>query len=157
MIRIWRPFSIHISTGVMHRSRHMWLLLLLFTGANAVQAVDAGKAGVRSGTLPKTWITGGPKCMEVPDWQVHEYNPDLYILRESGCTHYEKPFLYLFFGSDKALLEDTGAGKADTARIVQDVIAKWLRRNQRESIPLMVAHSHGHGDHVAGDKHFNGL
>ena len=42
--------------------------------------------------------------MEVPDWQVHEYNADFYILRESGCTNYEKPFLYLIFGKDKALL-----------------------------------------------------
>jgi len=36
--------------------------------------------------------------MEVPDWQVHEYNADFYIIRESGCTHYEKPFIYLIFG-----------------------------------------------------------
>jgi hydroxyacylglutathione hydrolase len=105
-------------------------------------------------SLPKQWITGGPNCMDVPDWQIHEYNPDFYILRESGCTHYEKPFLYLLFGKDKVLLEDTGAGKADTARVVQDVIAKWLKRNQRASIDLVVAHSHAHGDHIAGDSQF---
>ena len=51
-----------------------------------------------------------------PDWQVHEYNPNFFILRQSGCIHYEKPFLYLFFGRDSALLEDTGAGKATTAQ-----------------------------------------
>jgi|SRR5579872_2807407 len=104
--------------------------------------------------LPDRWITGGPNCMEVPEWQVHEYNPDFYILRESGCTNYEKPFLYLLFGKEKALLEDTGAGKADTSRIVDTVITKWLARNQRTSIALIVGHSHGHGDHVAGDKTF---
>jgi len=95
--------------------------------------------------------------MEVPDWQVHEYNPDFYILRESGCTHYEKPFLYLLFGKDKVLLEDTGAGKAEVARAVDDVIRKWLKRNQRESIQLIVAHSHSHGDHTAGDRQLEGL
>ncbi|HWZ33384.1 MAG TPA: MBL fold metallo-hydrolase [Bryobacteraceae bacterium] len=105
-------------------------------------------------TLPDRWITGGPNCMEVPDWQVHEYNPNFYILRESGCANYEKPFLYLLFGKDKALLEDTGAGKPDTARIVESVITKWLARNQRTSISLVVAHSHGHGDHIAGDRTF---
>ncbi len=105
-------------------------------------------------SLPDRWITGGPNCMEVPDWQVHEYDPNFYILRESGCTNYEKPFLYLLFGKDKALLEDTGAGKADTARIVETVITKWLMRNQRTSISLVVAHSHGHGDHISGDKTF---
>ena len=33
----------------------------------------------------------------MPDWQIHEYNANFYILRESGCTNYEKPFLYLIF------------------------------------------------------------
>ena len=119
----------------------------------------AGSAAqeVRRGDLPVQWITGGPKCVEVPDWQIQEYNEDLYILRESGCTHYEKPFLYLFFGKERALLEDTGSGKAETARAVNGVIAQWLARNKRESIPLIVAHSHAHGDHTAGDSQFASL
>src|SRR6516225_4798020 len=96
------------------------------------------------GTLPGSWITGGPNCLEVPDWQVHEYNPAFYILRESGCTNYEKPFLYLIFGSDRALLEDTGAGQVDTGSAVMDVVAQWAKRNKKESVPLIVTHSHGH-------------
>ena len=91
-----RPVSNHILYGCM--------LLLLLAGVGVGQAVDQNPVGVRSGTLPKAWITGGEKCMEAPDWQVHEYNPDLYILGESGCTHYEKPFLYLFFGTERVLL-----------------------------------------------------
>jgi hydroxyacylglutathione hydrolase len=112
------------------------------------------QAPLREGTLPDKWITGGPRCIEVPDWQVHQYNEDFFILRESGCINYEKPFLYLIFGKDKVLLEDTGAGKVDTARVVGDVVAKWCAQNKRESIPLIVAHSHSHGDHVAGDPGF---
>jgi len=131
-------------------------MLLLAVGLTA-KAVDPSNGHMRPGTLPKSWITGGPKCMEVPDWQVHEYNPDLYILRESGCTHYEKPFLYLFFGSEKVMLVDTGSGDADATGIVSEVIAKWLRRNQRSSISLMVAHSHSHSDHTAGDALFDKL
>jgi hypothetical protein len=46
-------------------------------------------AKVRGGQLPQKWITGGPNCVEVPDWQIREYNEDLFILRESGCTDYE--------------------------------------------------------------------
>ena len=154
MIRIRRPFSIHIRTGSPQGTRRTCLLLLLLACAGSVQAVDAGEAEVRAGVLPKSWITGGPKCMEVPDWQVHEYNPDLYILRESGCTHYEKPFLYLFFGRDKALLEDTGSGEGDATGVVTEVIKNWLRRNHRDSIALVVAHSHSHDDHIAGDARF---
>ncbi len=92
----------------------------------------AGQSALEPGTLPANWITGGPNCVSVPDWQVHEYNEDFYILRESGCTHYEKPFLYLIFGRDKALLEDTGAGKVDTAPFVMDLVAKWAKRKNRE-------------------------
>jgi len=54
------------------------------------------------GTLPTSWITGGPNCLEVPSWQVHQYNPTFFILRESGCINYEKPFLYLILGKDRA-------------------------------------------------------
>ena len=90
--------------------------------------------------------------MEMPAWQVHEYNPNFFILRESGCIHYEKPFLYLIFGKDKALLEDTGAGQMDTAAVVKDLIAKWAKRNNKTGpVPLIVLHSHSHGDHTAGD------
>jgi YVTN family beta-propeller protein len=112
------------------------------------------EAGVASGTLPKTWQTGGPNCPDLPKWQVHQYNPDFYILRESGCTHFEKPFLYLVFGNDRALLEDTGAGQVDTATIVMEVVGQWARRNQKNSVPLIVMHSHNHGDHTAGDAQF---
>ncbi|MBV8903562.1 MAG: MBL fold metallo-hydrolase [Acidobacteriia bacterium] len=101
-------------------------------------------------------MTGGPDCSKAPKWQVHAYNPDLYILRESGCTNYEKPLLYLFFGKDRALLQDTGAGETNVAEIVNQTIAEWSRRKGRRSIPLVVAHSHGHGDHISGDAQFMG-
>ncbi|MBI2150253.1 MAG: MBL fold metallo-hydrolase [Acidobacteria bacterium] len=112
------------------------------------------EAGVVLGTLPKNWQTGGPNCAELPKWQVHEYNPNFFILRESGCTHFEKPFLYLIFGTDRALLEDTGAGEVDTAAIVTDVMARWAKRNNKPLVPLVVVHSHAHGDHTAGDAQF---
>lgn len=124
------------------------ILLLL------AQAPQPDGAGLLPGTLPAKWISGGPNCIEEPDWQVHEYNPDLFVIRQSGCTHYEKPFLYLIFGEEKVLLIDTGAGKNEVARIVDSTIAKWLKRKNRESIRRLIVHSHGHGDHTAGDAQF---
>jgi glyoxylase-like metal-dependent hydrolase (beta-lactamase superfamily II) len=103
---------------------------------------------VESGVLPSAWTTGGPNCRDVPDWQTHEYNPGFYILRESGCTHFEKPFLYLIFGRDRALLVDTGAGASDAATAVMRVVRK------KAALPLTVTHSHAHDDHTAGDKGF---
>lgn len=119
------------------------MLLLLAVGAGF---------GVEPGVLPSSWITGGPNCLEVPDWQVHEYNPDLYVLRESGCTNYEKPFLYLLFGKERAMLIDTGAGASDAAAVVAKLIAK-----RGKPTPLVVVHTHAHGDHTAGDKGFDGM
>jgi hydroxyacylglutathione hydrolase len=122
-----------------------WATILFFAARAFAQPA------LEPGTLPVSWVTGGPNCLEVPDWQIHEYNPSFYILRESGCTHYEKPFLYLMLGRERALLVDTGAGASDAARVVQRLLAK------KGNPPLTVAHSHGHGDHVAGDKGFEGL
>ena len=115
-------------------------------------------AFIEPGVLPHKWTSSGPACMEVPDFQVHEYNPNFFVLRQSGCIHYEKPFLYLIFGRDMALLEDTGAGQVNTAPVVMDLIAKWAKRNNKTGpVPLTVVHSHSHGDHVAGDAGFKNL
>src|SRR5688572_15372523 len=88
-------------------------------------------AFVEPGVLPKAWDVSGPVCTDAEPWQVHEYNPNFFILRQSGCTHYEKPFLYLLFGKDQALLVDTGAGQSDAATVVSGVMAKWAARNAR--------------------------
>ena len=130
----------------------MKLSLLLLCAIACLAADD-----IEKGTLPASWATGGPNCLELPAWQIHEYNSSFFILRESGCTHYEKPFLFLFFGKERALLIDTGAGASDAAAVTEKLIAKWSERNKRASLPLVVSHTHGHGDHVAGDKGFLGI
>ena len=129
--------------------------IILFTClCSKAQAPEPDGAGVRQGTLPKSWRTGGPTCEKVAEWEIHRYNPDLYILRENGCVNAEKPFLYLLFGKDKALLIDTGAGETHVAATVSSVIENWAKDNHREAPPLIVGHSHSHDDHVAGDAQF---
>lgn len=81
------------------------------------------------------------------------------ILRQSKRTSYEAPFLYLLFGSARAVLFDTGA-TADPSRFplratVDDLVATWLLGHPHEEpYTLVVAHTHAHGDHVAGDAQF---
>ena len=133
------------------------LLLLTVASHSEAQAPQPDGAGVRTGVLPKSWLLSGPKCVELPQFQVHEYNEDLYILRQSGCSNYEKPFLYLLFGKEKALLLDTGAGRTEVRGFVKGVIDTWLRRNKRESIPLVIAHTHAHRDHTSGDEQLAAL
>jgi len=130
---------------------------VIFAWASLAALFAQAPPGIQTGVLPAAWMTGGPDCLEVPDWQVHPYNPSFYIIRESGCTNYEKPFLYLIFGRERALLVDTGAGASDAAALTARLIATWAKSHQRAAVPLVVAHSHGHGDHVAGDPGFQGM
>jgi glyoxylase-like metal-dependent hydrolase (beta-lactamase superfamily II) len=120
----------------------------------ALAAAAAAQQGLEKGTLPEHWPTGGPNCMEMQEYYIHAYNPTLYILRQSGCTDYEKPFVYLIFGNDKAMLWDTGSRNSRIRETVDRLIARWLVENKRASIPLVVVHSHKHGDHIAGDSQF---
>jgi hydroxyacylglutathione hydrolase len=63
-------------------------------------------AKLNPGTLPKSFVE---PAHNPPLWQVHAYNNNTYILRQSAVTDYEKPFLYLLFGDEKAYLFDTGS------------------------------------------------
>ncbi len=151
------------------RLRRVVVVAALAAAALPAAALPAGAnrdgpANLAPGSLPVRWDSGGPDCSVVQqDFQIHAYNADVFILRESGCVHAEKPFLYLIFGRDKALLLDTGAGpdtdpatgRAPGVRAAVDfAIDQWLRRNNRTSIHLVVAHLHSHPDHIWGDGQF---
>jgi glyoxylase-like metal-dependent hydrolase (beta-lactamase superfamily II) len=132
-------------------------MLITLAPASHAQGSPPGTHDIRTGTLPSAWNTGGPKCMEMPEWQIHEYNPDLYILRQSGCTDFEKPFVYLLFGNERALLLDTGSRHGNIAPVLQLTVHRWLQRNKRPAITLVVVHTHAHSDHVAGDAELQAL
>ena len=63
------------------------------------------------GSLDVHWNEGAKDCTATPQapLQVHTYEPQTFILRQSPCATFEANFLYLLIGSDKALLIDTGA------------------------------------------------
>ena len=93
-----------------------------------------------------------------PPIQVHMAAPHTVLLRQSFESNFEAPFLYLLFGEDRAFLLDTGA-TADATRFpiratVDTLIEEWLLAHPRHGYELVVAHSHAHGDHVAGDGQF---
>jgi glyoxylase-like metal-dependent hydrolase (beta-lactamase superfamily II) len=112
------------------------------------------------GDLDVTWIHGtrGKASRPDPVFQVHGYDPHTYVLRQSKKVSAEAPFLYLLFGNERALLLDTGAGKQTPDRplrsVVDGIIDAWLAEHPREDYELIVAHTHGHNDHVAGDGQF---
>jgi len=135
--------------------------LLLLTGILAATLMSAGSqtpdtSGIEHGTLPARWNDVNPECKGGPSFSVHDYTPTFVIIRQSGCTNPEKPFLYVIFGSKQALLVDTGAEGADVSRVVDAVLFSHGSSRRTTPLPLLVLHSHGHGDHTAGDAALKG-
>jgi len=126
------------------------------------ETADAGAAAEAfcdevGGQLPDNWISGGPDCGSEPTIQVHAYDADTFILRQSLCTSGEAPFMYLLFGDDKVLMEDTGDDVGVPIPLIETVdqiISDWLERNGRDSVELIVVNSHAHGDHTAYNREF---
>ena len=111
----------------------------------------------QAGDLDVRWIHGSRSHRHPtdPPWQVHRYRDDTVIMRQSKDANYEAPFTFLLFGVDRALLLDTGAVDDDALRrTVDGLIADWLASHPRADFQLVVAHTHAHGDHIAGDSSF---
>ena len=98
------------------------------------------------------WIDG--RSADEPVMQVQRVDADTFVIRQSVRTNFEAPFLYLLFGRDRALLFDSGAGGLAIRPTIDGLIDTWRKRHGGRAIRLIVAHSHGHGDHHAGDDEF---
>jgi glyoxylase-like metal-dependent hydrolase (beta-lactamase superfamily II) len=85
-----------------------------------------------------------------PEHQVHWYDDRTAIIRQALRTNFEGPFIYLLLGTERALLLDTGTGHADLRAVVDELLAG-------RGLELVVAHTHGHGDHVGGDAQFDNV
>jgi glyoxylase-like metal-dependent hydrolase (beta-lactamase superfamily II) len=118
--------------------------------------IDFSTGAPIDGDLNIRWIHGASRSD--PPIQVHAYDEHTFVLRQSKAVHYEAPFIFLLCGNERALLLDTGA-TADERRFplratVDRIMASWLTKHPRQRYELIVAHTHGHGDHVQGDVQF---
>lgn len=118
------------------------------------------RAGPVAGDLDVQWVHGvHPKRRPTePAIQAHPYDPHTYVLRQSMAVHHEAPFMFLLFGNERALLLDTGA-TADATQFplretVDGIMSSWLADHPRDGYELVVAHTHAHQDHIAGDPQF---
>ena len=98
------------------------------------------------------WIDG--TAPSEPETQVQTIDADTFVIRQSVKTNFEAPFLYLIFGKDRALLLDTGAGRLKIRPTIDQLVDAWRAKHGGRAIRLVVAHTHGHGDHHAGDEEF---
>jgi len=119
------------------------------THPDGTAGVD-GSSGLAPGTLAVTWMHGSQNCNQNtdPEVQVHGYNTTTYIIRQNKCRTFEAPFIYLLIGTQSALMLDTGA--TSTVKL-RDTVASLVGTK-----PLLVAHTHAHGDHTAGDSTWAG-
>ncbi|WP_157979670.1 MBL fold metallo-hydrolase [Kribbella monticola] len=95
--------------------------------------------------FPPQWDDG--TTADSAEHQVHWYDEQTVIIRQALRTTFEGPFIYLLLGSERALLLDTGTGDADLRKVVDELL-------DGRDLELVVAHTHGHGDHVGGDDQF---
>jgi hydroxyacylglutathione hydrolase len=117
-------------------------------------------ASTATRALHVEWIHGSPDPhhRSDPPIQVYAHDDRTYILRQSKDVSFEAPFLFLFLGEDRALLLDTGATADARAFPLKETVSRLLSTRQDRSphgeYGLVVAHTHSHGDHVAGDVQF---
>jgi hydroxyacylglutathione hydrolase len=111
------------------------------------------------GSLDVHWNEGASDCSATPQeaLQVHQYEPQTFILRQSPCATFEANFIYLLIGSNKALLIDTGAVADQKAMPLAKTTLELLPDKDGKKLPLLVAHTHRHLDHRAGDPQFASL
>ncbi|HEV2703330.1 MAG TPA: MBL fold metallo-hydrolase [Steroidobacteraceae bacterium] len=130
------------------------VLALVWAVTSAVPA-----AALDSGSMDVRWNTGAPDChlTSAPPLQVHRYNEQTYILRESLCVSRRAPFMYLLIGSKRALLIDTGAVTDAAVVPLAQTVLSLLPGSGPTKLPLLVVHTHGHSDHRSGDAQFRSL
>jgi hydroxyacylglutathione hydrolase len=111
------------------------------------------------GVLPTHWDEGAQDCKANPQppIQIHAYNSETFILRENLCATFEAPFMYLLIGSNKALLIDTGDVSDPKQAPLAETVMQLLPGTGPFRLPLLVVHTHRHGDHRAGDGQFANL
>jgi hydroxyacylglutathione hydrolase len=102
------------------------------------------------------WDPGAEDCTpEQQRTQVQAYDETTIVIRQNPCIDYEANLLYLLIGAERALLIDSGA--TDEPRLTAELtalVASYLTKPDGSRLPLVVAHTHGHLDHRAGDAAF---
>jgi hydroxyacylglutathione hydrolase len=137
----------------------LWKVWIVVAVSIFLLTATLGWAQPTPGSLDVHWNEGASDCTATPQnpLQVHTYEPQTFILRESLCATFEANFLYLLVGSDKALLIDTGAIADSKEMPLAKTILDLLPDRNGQKLPLLVAHTHRHSDHRAGDAQFASL
>lgn len=105
---------------------------------------------------PPQWHPGADECTpDTTHTEIREIDDLTFVLRQNPCVDYEANLVYLLLGTQRALLIDTGAVEGAEAAPLVGLVWLALERAGKGKLPLLVAHTHGHQDHRAGDQKFS--
>ena len=123
-----------------------------------LMALLAAPVSMAQISLDMRWDPGSEDCTEGSERvQAHAIDELTIAIRQNPCVDFEANLLYLLIGEERALLIDSGA--TDDPRLTAQLtglVSQYLERTG-SSLPLVVAHTHGHQDHRAGDAAFTAL
>lgn len=140
----------------------MLLISMLLADVSFAEEVNQNLDQKLKAIYEHEWYHGTKDCKNntAPAIEVYQFSENTYVLRQNKCLHYEAPFIYVLFGEHTVFIQDTGA-TADAnlfplfetiKKIVQNRATKLNKRYR--DYKWLVTHSHGHSDHIAGDKQF---
>lgn len=122
-------------------------------------AVLAAPVASGQSSLDMRWDPGAEDCTpELRRTQAHAIDETTIVIRQNPCIDYEANLLYLLIGAERALLIDSGASDdPEVTGVLTALVSEYLARPDGSRLPLVVAHTHGHQDHRAGDAAFAAL
>lgn len=143
-----RNHSISHAVSLLRRAGRLWAFCFAFTAAALAQT----GAGVPTATpdwckrLPRPEYAKLKRVPSPDPWfEVYEVRPKIYAIYEPHQA--EEVISYLIVGTKRALLFDTGLGIGDMQRVVKSLT----------SVPITVANSHTHNDHVGDNWQFHDI
>lgn len=108
--------------------------------------------------LDAPWDGVGEDTARQVKLQVRPIDDATFALRQSSRVSTEAPIGYLICGTRRALLLDTGDAKSAVEcplrETVDVLLHDWADGRGLPDPTLVVAHTHGHYDHVKGDSQF---
>ena len=124
----------------------------------AVLAAFVAQASFADALTEKIWIHGSEECdsNRDPPIEVFRFDADTYILRQNKCVNFEAPFIYVLFGQHTVLVLDTGATEEPAEFPLYETVRGLVAQRKPQVNKILVAHSHGHGDHRSADSQFRG-
>lgn len=139
----------------------LWVLVGILAGCLSKQASTPGiqpdqrlHRSIAQVEPTSSWRSGGEPCQE-PHYEFKTLADKILTIRQSKCLTFEAPFIHTILGDRFAFVMDTGALSDKHAIELRELIFNLVDQYSSNKLQnIIVAHTHTHGDHTAGDEAF---